>query len=148
LSTQEGRTLFFDFNPLPKELPHGYRVRYYVYTVPGQAIYAAAKRLGMLKKGTAKVEIIALGKKVDHRYLPENYYRGNFFVQVGAFRNKFNAYRFRWRVYRRYRFPVKVVYLKGYYRVLVGPVRDYRGAVKLKGRLREKGLHGSFILRL
>jgi len=119
--------------------------------VPGRIIdlsYAAAKRLGMLKKGTAKVEIIALGKKVDHRYLPENYYRGNFFVQVGAFRNKFNAYKFRWRVYRRYHLPVRVVYLKGYYRVLVGPVRDYRSAVKLKGRLREKGLHGSFILRL
>jgi len=45
LATQEGRTLFFDFKPLSKELPNGYRVRYSVYTVPGQAIYAASRRL-------------------------------------------------------------------------------------------------------
>ncbi len=119
--------------------------------VPGRIIdlsYAAAKRLGMLKKGTAKVKIVALGRRVDGRYLPENYYRGHFYVQVGAFRNKLNAYRFKWSVSRRYRLSVRVVRLKGFYRVLVGPVGSYKKALALKRWLRGRGLSGSFIINL
>ena len=119
--------------------------------VPGRIIdlsYAAAKKLGMLKKGTAKVKIVALGKRVDHRYLSVNYAYGRFYIQIGAFKNKLNAYTFKWRIYRRYRLSVRVVRLRGYYRVLAGPVRSYKEAVAFKERLKRKGLRGSFIIRL
>ncbi|WP_457679850.1 septal ring lytic transglycosylase RlpA family protein [Thermovibrio sp.] len=109
--------------------------------------YAAAKRLGMLKKGTAKVKIIALGKRVEHTYEPVNYYKGRFFVQVGAFRNKLNAYRFKWKLVRR-GLSVRVVHLRGYYRVLAGPVSTYQSAERLKVELSKRGLHGSFILSM
>jgi len=45
LSTEEGRTLFFDFSPIEKELPNGYRIRFSVFTTPGQIIYAGARKL-------------------------------------------------------------------------------------------------------
>ncbi len=119
--------------------------------VPGRIIdlsYAAAKKLGMLKKGTAKVKIIALGRRVDHTFKPVNYSYGKFYVQIGAFKNKLYAYRFRWHVYRKYGLKVRVVKLKGYYRVLAGPVKSYRGALSFKESLRKRGLKGSFIIRL
>jgi rare lipoprotein A len=110
--------------------------------------YAAAKKLGMVKKGTARVKLIALGRKVDGHYRQVDYSRGRFFVQVGAFKNKLYAYRYRWRLYRKYRLNLKVVYLKGYYRVLAGPTTTLRGARSLKERLRKLGLKGSFIVSL
>lgn len=119
--------------------------------VPGRIIdlsYAAAKRIGMLRKGTAKVKIVALGKRIDHRYKPVNYDVGRFFVQVGAFKNKLNAYRFKWNLHKRFGLNVRVVKLKGYYRVLAGPVNTYEKAVSFKEKLRKKGLRGSFIIRL
>lgn len=109
--------------------------------------YAAAKRLGMLKKGTAKVKIIALGRRVDHKYESLNYQVGKFYVQVGAFKNKLNAYKFKWRLVRK-GLRAKVVWLKGYYRVLVGPTKTVKEAQKLKVSLKRKGLKGSFILSL
>lgn len=119
--------------------------------VPGRIIdlsYAAAKKLGMLKKGTAKVKIIALGKRIDHTYLPVNTATGDFYVQVGAFKNKLNAYRYRWNLSRRLNLRAKVVNLKGYYRVLVGPVGTYSKALLYREKLRRMGLKGSFIIRL
>jgi len=109
--------------------------------------YAAAKKIGMLRKGTAKVKIIALGKRVGATYTPVAYTRGRFFVQVGAFKNKFNAYKFKWSLVKK-GLKARVVKLKGYYRVLVGPVSTYKGAVSLRESLKRKGLHGSFILSL
>ena len=118
--------------------------------VPGRIIdlsYAAAKKIGMLRKGTAKVKLIALGKKIDHHYRQENYERGRFYVQVGAFKNKLNAYRFRYKIQKRFGIMAKVVKLEGYYRVLAGPVFSYSAAKAYRKKLRKLGLKGSFILR-
>jgi len=109
--------------------------------------YAAAKRIGMLGKGTARVRITALGRRVDRTFKPVAYTKGRFFVQVGAFKNKFNAYKFKWKLVKR-GLNARVVKLRGYYRVLVGPASTYAGAVKLRERLKRKGLHGSFIIAL
>jgi len=109
--------------------------------------YAAAKKIGMLGKGTAKVKIIALGKKVDHRYRQENYERGKFYVQVGAFKSKLNAYRFKHKLLRKYGIKAKVVKLEGYYRVLAGPVFSYSAAKAYRKKLKRLGLKGSFIIR-
>ena len=109
--------------------------------------YAAAKKIGMLRKGTAKVKIIALGKRVDHRYKPVPYSKGRFFVQVGAFRNKLNAYKFKWLVSKK-GYRARVVKLRGYYRVFVGPVSTYSKAERLKRELLKRGFDGSFIVSL
>ncbi len=110
--------------------------------------YAAAKKLGMLKKGVAKVKIIALGKKVDHRYVASEYQKGKFYVQIGAFKNKLNAYSYKHFVTRKYGIKTKVVYMNGYYRVLAGPVFSLNSAKRFKKKLELKGIETSFIIRL
>ena len=45
LTGRMGRTVFFDFNPIEKELPGGYKLRYSIYTIPGQNIYAKTREI-------------------------------------------------------------------------------------------------------
>lgn len=45
LDTSEERTLFFDFFPMDLGSINGYSLRFYMYTVPGQAYYAASRRV-------------------------------------------------------------------------------------------------------
>lgn len=45
LSTDEERTLMFDFAPLAIGEIHGFRLRTHIYSVPGQIFYAATRRL-------------------------------------------------------------------------------------------------------
>jgi len=39
INTESERTLFFDFLPLDLGTIHGFRVRFHLYTVPGQVLY-------------------------------------------------------------------------------------------------------------
>lgn len=39
INTESERTLFFDFLPLDLGTVHGFRVRFHLYTVPGQVLY-------------------------------------------------------------------------------------------------------------
>nr|WP_163329154.1 septal ring lytic transglycosylase RlpA family protein [Desulfurobacterium thermolithotrophum] len=109
--------------------------------------YAAAKKIKMLKKGTAKVKIIALGKRVDHKYIPVETTKGRFYIQVGAFRNKLNAYKFKNKIYKKFGIKAKVVKLDNYYRVLAGPTYTYKKAKEFKRKLRNIGIKDSFIIR-
>ncbi|MBI2822815.1 MAG: gliding-motility protein MglA [Acidobacteria bacterium] len=45
LNTEGERTLFFDFLPLDLGSIGGFRTRFHLYTVPGQVLYQAARRL-------------------------------------------------------------------------------------------------------
>jgi len=108
--------------------------------------HEAAKRLGMLTKGTAKVKIIALSSPSPSTSFGKEKSE-NFYVQVGAFKNKLNAYTYRWKLHKR-GIRAIVVKLRGYYRVLVGPAKSLSAAEKLKKKLLSKGLHGSFIIAL
>jgi hypothetical protein len=45
LKTQEDRTLFFDFLPLEVGQISGFKPRFNLYTVPGQSLYRATRRL-------------------------------------------------------------------------------------------------------
>lgn len=45
LDTAVERTLYYDFLPLVIPLPDGYRVRFHLYTVPGQSYYDASRKL-------------------------------------------------------------------------------------------------------
>ena len=41
LATETDRTLFFDFLPLDMGMVKGFKVRFHLYTVPGQVFYDA-----------------------------------------------------------------------------------------------------------
>src|SRR5436305_6059198 len=45
LATETERTLFFDFLPLNLGEVRGYKLRFHLYTVPGQVFYDASRKL-------------------------------------------------------------------------------------------------------
>ncbi|GMT46557.1 MAG: cell polarity determinant GTPase MglA [bacterium] len=45
LATETERTLFFDFLPIALGDMRGFKVRFHLYTVPGQVFYAASRKL-------------------------------------------------------------------------------------------------------
>lgn len=45
LATETDRTLFFDFLPLELGSINGFKVRFHLYTVPGQVFYDASRKL-------------------------------------------------------------------------------------------------------
>ncbi len=85
--------------------------------------YAAARRIGMVGPGTAQVRVTALGKatsysKKDHvptAFKPLNYWKGNFTVQVGAFKMQANAENYRKKL------------SKSYMNAHISPYEDHRG---------------------
>lgn len=72
--------------------------------------YTGAKALGILGPGTAKVKIEALGQatayskktKLPVAFQPLDYWKGNFSVQLGAFKNWSNAEAFRKKLFQKY----------------------------------------------
>jgi signal recognition particle receptor subunit beta len=57
LATETERTLFFDFLPLTLGDIKGFRIRFHLYTVPGQVFYAASRKL--ILKGVDGVVFVA-----------------------------------------------------------------------------------------
>ncbi len=57
LDTAVERTLYYDFLPLVIPLDDGYRVRFHLYTVPGQAYYEASRKLVL--KGVDAIIFVA-----------------------------------------------------------------------------------------
>src|SRR5499426_693246 len=45
LATETERTLFFDFLPLALGMIRGFKIRFHLYTVPGQVFYDASRKL-------------------------------------------------------------------------------------------------------
>jgi rare lipoprotein A len=105
---------------------------------------AAARRIGMLGPGTARVRLTVVG-------LPEREPPGAFYaVQIGSFRDKSNADRLRDTLTRQY----GAVTLRPYdspqglfHRVLVGRTPDLAAAEELRQKLRSQG-HSGFVIRV
>lgn len=57
LATETERTLFFDFLPLSLGTIRGFKVRFHLYTVPGQVFYDASRKL--ILKGVDGVVFVA-----------------------------------------------------------------------------------------
>jgi signal recognition particle receptor subunit beta len=57
LATETERTLFFDFLPLDLGTVRGFRVRFHLYTVPGQVFYDTSRKL--ILKGADGVVFVA-----------------------------------------------------------------------------------------
>jgi hypothetical protein len=62
LATETERTLFFDFLPLALGYIRGFKIRFHLYTVPGQVFYDASRKLilrgvdGLVFVGDSQVE--------------------------------------------------------------------------------------------
>lgn len=122
--------------------------------------YAAAKQLGMLSKGTASVEIRTLSAQPvaagngDERAVAETPASAQsaagvpdevFFVQVGAFADRANAYRLQQQLRAaKLATPVRVEPVERgqntYYRVRLGPLRDRNAAGQLTRQLADHGV--------
>ncbi len=119
--------------------------------------YAAAKKIGIVGPGTAKVKIVALGvsevsepKTDKHRTcVPVNYYAGNFTFQVGAFCDLQNAERFREKLAQKYRNAHITTYDDGdtiYYRVRLGKCSNLEQAADYEKYLNDNGFNDAFIV--
>ncbi len=112
--------------------------------------YSGAKKLGMVGPGTAKVRIRALGQATAYagkthspvKFRPVDYWKGNFTVQVGAFKEKSNAQRYRQKLSRTYinaHIVVHEDYRGRFYRVRIGKFSNLSHAEKFSKSLMNKG---------
>lgn len=118
--------------------------------------YGAAKRISLVKSGTARVKIIALGettfsKKTGKRRFKKHadLQSGEYFVQIGAFTKKYNALSLQEKFLDAgHRAVLREVLINGqtFYRTQVYVGKTLGGARKREQILREKGYKGSFII--
>jgi rare lipoprotein A len=119
--------------------------------------YEAAQRIGLVGPGTAPAEIVALGSlketvvggKVQHTLVPGNYYVGDFTIQVGAFKYKENAVRFRNKLAETYKNAHIAVYesAKGtFYRVRVARCKELDQAREYEKMLEAAGYPDAIVV--
>ena len=119
--------------------------------------YEAAKRLGIVGPGTAPVKIVALGKSVQpetksesgRSYIPDDYYTGNFTIQIGAFSDRNNAERLKQKLDRSYKNVHIIPYYIGnevLYRVRVGKCSTLEEAVKYEEFLIQNEFSDAFTI--
>lgn len=117
--------------------------------------YVAAKKLGMLGRGTALVDV----KAIDPATFDENTYESSrniaivkntqhqrgVYIQVGAFKNKLYAERMRGRLHKMLASPVNIASKRHMFEVKIGPLKDYTTASRLTQRLNALGIHSKEI---
>ena len=117
--------------------------------------YSAAKQVGLVGPGTARVEVLALGapKMADsgsaRTYVLGDYYSGNFTFQVGAFVNRENAERQKIELDKNYKNAHISVYDRGdkiFYRVRVGKFSSLQEAGELEDLLIQDGFPDAFMV--
>ena len=113
--------------------------------------YRAGQKLGIIGTGTAPVKIVALGRASSGKtaYTPEDYERGNFTIQIGAFSELKNAQRLKAKLSRIYRNAHITKYDNGrtiLYRVRVGQCSTLKEARALEKKLKRKGFNNAVIV--
>ena len=119
--------------------------------------YAVAKEIGVIKKGTAHVQISALGeairvkeqgKQVERFLLYKDFNKGNFYIQIGSFTQKNNAERLRKTIRKTGRSTqIKTFNRTGtiFYRVKIQAGEDLNKARTLLKTLRNQGYKDAFL---
>lgn len=108
----------------------------------------AAGKLGVLGPGTAPVKIWAVGS-LSKNNAPVDYTRGNFTVQVAAYKNYDNAVRLREKLAGTYGFAQITTYQNGsstFYRVRVGRYGSLALAKKFEKILSRNGYAQAFMI--
>jgi rare lipoprotein A len=118
--------------------------------------YGAAKKIALIKCGTARVKITALGetklnKKTGKRRFKKHadLRSGEYYVQIGAFTQKYNALSLQEKFLDTgHQTVLQKVLIKEqtFYRVQVYVGKTLGGARKSEQVLREKGYRGAFII--
>lgn len=118
--------------------------------------YTAAKNIGIVGPGTARVKVLALGAPKPNtagsskpQYVPLDYYSGNFTFQVGAFTERANAERLVAKLDQRYRNAHMVPFFDGrqtFYRVRVGRSNNLEDAIMYEQQLVQQGFEEAFII--
>ena len=117
--------------------------------------YSAAREIGIVGPGTARVEVVALGTPVStdggggRSYVQGDYYSGNFTYQVGAFANRDNAERLKRTLDQKYRNAHITVFDRGdqvFYRVRVGKFNNLEEAVRHELILIEDGYTDAILI--
>jgi rare lipoprotein A len=119
--------------------------------------YTAAKKIDIVASGTGPVEIVAIGHdgssgkapSKKSKKSPVDYYTGNFTFQVGAFREKNNAIRFRNKLDKTYKNAHVTEYDTGQgimYRVRVGKASTLAQAEEYEKTLIQHGFKDVFIV--
>jgi peptidoglycan lytic transglycosylase len=119
--------------------------------------YKAAKEIGIVGPGTARVEVIALGmapkgsgtQDAIKSYVPVDYEKGTFSIQVGSFLEKENAKRLRTKLDKKYKNAHIKTYFDGYqtfYRVRVGKCSTLSNALEYEQIMIDQGFLGAMIV--
>lgn len=117
--------------------------------------YTSAKKIDLVGPGTAPVRVTALGlangdpysSKNPVTYIPLNYFKGNFTVQVGAFKDETNANRLKTKLGKSYTNAHIVAYTdyRGlFYRVRVGKYSTLASAELFENQLILEGVKNAF----
>ncbi len=117
--------------------------------------YTGAKKLGMVGPGTARVKVTALGKATSYSkkthapvaFKPVNYWKGNFTVQVGAFKVKANAENYRKKLSNTYLNSHIIPYEDDrghFYRVRIGKFTNLKDADRFSEKLMTEGFGQAF----
>lgn len=120
--------------------------------------YTAAQKIGLIHSGTAKVTITALGEvkrikgKIQYKKKYAELKSGQYYVQIGAFANKFNSIRLQEKfIDAGHRAVIKKTTFqngKVIYKVWVFVGRTLNSARKSEQALLDKGYKGAFIIAL
>lgn len=120
--------------------------------------YAAAKKLGMIQRGTAKVEIRAINPVTEPSFSKAIYYAKNkihslhlakntknIYLQVGAFQNKSNALKLQTQLLAVVSSPIKITRspTTHLYRVQIGPIKDETMTASINKRLKSIGINST-----
>jgi len=112
--------------------------------------FATAKRLEVVRKGTAKVRITALAPSYNGQLeQPFDFNKGEFYVQIGSFKIKENAIRLRNRFTQSGHPCVIRQFQKSsvtFYRVQVYAGEYLKHAKRAEAALLERGYRGAFII--
>ncbi len=116
--------------------------------------YTAAKRIDIVGHGTAPVKIVALGKastgsagEEPVRYTAVNYWKGDFTVQVGAFKMVENARKLAVKLsgdYKKVRISTFRDHRGKFYRVRVGQYTNLKDAIRFSRKLVSAGMENAF----
>ena len=117
--------------------------------------YTAAKDIGIVGPGTARVEVVALGRRTSTSggtaptYTAEDYSHGKFTFQVGAFLDRENAERQKRELAQRYKNAHITVYDRGdkiFYRVRVGRFTTLQEAIQQEEILIQDGFPDAILV--
>jgi rare lipoprotein A len=115
----------------------------------------AASKLNMIQEGVAVVKVTALGYMVDKKgekaeyRAPVSYDSGSFALQVAAFKNRSNAYRYAEELKIKYgSAAVQEALVEGsiFYRVRFGHYSSLRSAQAAQESFTRKGFPGNFVI--